>query len=172
MRYSPAIEDALIAQIKRTPDREIILDDAAYWKGVNQPWVYVNGVPQRLVHILYEAVIASLPEGAWLASQPGTHPRNINPHFFTPTAAPGVQLTCPNNHVYTPDDWIENVGHRCQACRVAKLIGRDDVATINRKKTVCPEGHQLIKRPNGRRRCLECPRARQKAYRERTKGTT
>lgn len=164
MRYSPEIEEAIVAQIKSEPTREIILPDWAYWEGIDTPWVYRNQVPVRLVVVLYERLVGALPEGAGLARQPGTHPRNVNPLLWTVVPGPRARAECANGHEYSPDDWIEGVGHRCQACRAAKLLGTESPIDINRKKTHCPKGHVLVKRKNGRRRCLECPREQQAAY--------
>jgi hypothetical protein len=172
MRYSPETEQMIVEQIEREPEREVILPDWAYWEGSDTPWVYIEGMPRRLVVVLYERLIRGLPEGAGLARKPGTHPRNINPFLYQVMPSPHVRATCANDHVYTTEDYIEGVGYRCQTCRAAKLLGTDSPVDLNRKKTKCPKGHALVLRKNGRRRCLECPRAQQAAYAARKKGTS
>lgn len=169
MRYTPQIEKAILDQIEREPQREIVLPDWAYWKGIDQPWIYVDGRPQRLVRVLYETVIGVLPEGAGLTGRPGTHPRNINPHLFVVVPTLRARAACPNGHPYTEDDWTEGVGHRCQACRVSKLLGGLSASEKNKRKKVCPQGHKLVRRKNGRRRCYECPRIREQERRRRQK---
>lgn len=164
MRYDVQTEEAIVAQIRRQPNREVILPDHCYWEGMDTPWIYVDQKPVRLVVWLYRRIIGPLPAGAGLARKPGTSARNINPHLWVVTPGPRARVECPNGHEYGPDDWIPGVGHRCQACRAAKLLGTESPIDINRSKTHCPEGHVLVKRKNGRRRCYECPRAQQAAY--------
>lgn len=169
MRWTPEIEQRILAQIERTPDREVILPDWAYWKGLHQPWVYIDSMPTPLVRVLYERVIGAIPDGMGLQPKPGTSRRSVNPHLWVLVPTPRSHAACPNGHEYDEGDWIEGVGHRCQACRAARLLGKPTIAEINRKKTTCPKGHALVKRPNGRRRCLECPRedaARRRAARK------
>jgi len=167
VRYSPEIEQALVDAIAANPDREIVLTDDCYWEGIDTPWIYVDQQPVRLVVVLYEQIIGALPRGAGLARRPGTHPRNINPHLWTVVPNTRARAFCPKaGHEYGPDDWIEGVGHRCQACKAERHL-RDSPADVNRRKTHCPQGHPLVRRPNGRRRCLECPREQQRRYLER-----
>lgn len=172
MRYTPEIEAALVAQIEAEPDRQIVLDDSNYWAGLNTPWIYRDGLPEPLPRVLYELTIGALPESAGLSPLPGTHPRNVNPHQWVVTPARRARAHCPNQHLYTEDDWIENVGHRCQTCRAMRLMGTMSPIDINRSKRVCPQGHDLVKRKNGRRRCKQCPRDQQARYIERKNGTT
>jgi hypothetical protein len=171
MKWTPKIERAIIQAIEANPDREIVLPDSAYWEGINAPWIYRDGLPEPLPRVLYEQIIGVLPTGAGLSPRPGTHPRNINPHLFVVTPSRRARAACPNGHLYTEDDWFENVGHRCQTCRVMRLTGRTSPIEINRAKRVCPEGHDLILRPNGRRRCLECPRRQQAEYIQRKRAS-
>lgn len=172
MRYSAEIEDRIVAQIEAEPEREVILPDWAYWKGVDTPWIYVGGIPRPLVNVLYERVIGVLPDGAGLSPRPGTDRRNVNPHLWLVKPTSGSRAVCPNGHIYTEADWIPNVGHRCQACRAARLLGVPSPADINRRKTHCPEGHplsgdNLIHLKNGRRRCRTCHAATQARYKAR-----
>lgn len=172
MKWTPEYEQAIVRQIKVEPRRELILPEWAYWKGHDEPWVYIDGMPTRLVVVLYERLIGTLPVGAGLARKPGTDRRNVNPYLYEVMPAPKMRTVCPNGHVYTEADLIEGVGHKCQTCRAAKLLGTESPVDANRKKTHCPKGHRLVKRPNGRRRCLECPRQQQADYLARKNGTT
>lgn len=172
MRWTPEIEERIVTQIEATPDLEIILPAWAYWKGHDQPWVYVDGMPQRLVRILYERLIRSLPDRAGLSPKPGTDPRNINPHLFVVLPSRHSRAECVNGHEYTEDDWIPNVGYRCQTCRAEQLLGTPSAADLNRIKTHCPNGHplegdNLVQLKNGRRRCKTCHAATQARYRAR-----
>lgn len=172
MRYTPQIEEALVRQITAEPEREVILPSWAYWKGVDTPWIYVDGMPISLPRHLHGLLIGPIPDGAGLSPKPGTVRGNVNPHLFIITPGTHARARCPNGHEYTEDDWIPNVGHRCQACRAARLLGTPSIADINRSKTVCPQGHPLVKRKNGRRRCRECPRIQQAAYLKRKREGT
>jgi hypothetical protein len=165
VRYTPQIEQRILAQIAATPEAEIILPDWAYWEGVDQPWIYVDSMPMPLVRVLYERVIGALSPEAGLQPKPGTSRRSVNPHLWVQTPTLRARAVCPNGHVYTDDDWIEGVGHRCQTCRADKLLGTPSAIDVNRAKTTCPQGHALVRRKNGRRRCLECPRAQTAAWR-------
>lgn len=171
MRWTPQIEEKVLAQIKATPESEVILPHWAYWKGVDQPWIYVDSFPMPLVKVLYERLIGAIPYGAGLQPKPGTSRRSVNPHLWVLVPSYKARAVCPNGHEYDEGDWIEGVGHRCQACKAAKRLGTPSVADINRKKTTCPEGHRLVKRKNGRRRCLECPREQTARWRAKQKGT-
>lgn len=172
MRYNEDVEKRILAQIEATPDAEIILPDWAYWKGRDQPIVYIDGRPVRLIRHLYELVIHPLPPEAGVAMDPGVSPRNINPYLATPTPRRRQRLACPAGHPYTERDRQEDGSHRCQVCIEANLKGTPSVAEVNRAKSVCPQGHTLVKRPNGRRRCLECPRDQQRRYLERKRRET
>lgn len=171
MRYTPRIEQKILAQIEQTPDREIILPAWAYWEGVDQPWIYLDQIPTPLVRVLYERLIGALPEHVGLQPKPGTSRRSVNPHLWVTVPTRRARAVCPNNHPYTDEDWIEGVGHRCQTCRATELLGTPSPIDINRSKTRCPKGHPLVKRPNGRRRCLECPREQTAAWRKK-KGSS
>lgn len=170
MRWTPEIEKKIVEQIARTPTAEIILPDWAYWEGEDHPWIYVDSMPTMLVKHLYAKLIEPIPDGAGLQPKPGTSRRSVNPHLWVIVPSRRARAVCPNGHPYTEDDWIDGVGHRCQTCRASKLLGTPDAAEINRRKTTCPKGHPLVKRKNGKRRCLECPRAQTAAWRERQKG--
>lgn len=167
MRYTAKIEAKILAQIAAEPDRELILPAWAYASG-DQPLIYHGGKPVKLARRLYEKTIGPIPLGAGLKLQPGRDPRNVNPHHFVLTASPHTRVTCPNNHPYTDQDWT-GTGYRCHVCREEKNLGTPSVADINAAKTHCPKNHLLVLRPNGRRRCLECPREQQARYRARQK---
>ncbi len=169
MRYSAAIEAQILAQIVREPNRAIILPEWAYWKGDPQPWVYIDQMPTRLIRHLYGLVVGDLHPDHGLVNPPGVDPRNVNPRLAEVTPTRTARVVCPNGHRYTGDDYIAGVGQRCQTCRAGKLLGRPNVGEINKAKTTCPQGHKLIRRKDGKRRCRECPAAREKARRERLK---
>jgi hypothetical protein len=175
VKYSPEIEQVIVQTIEANPDRELLLPDWAYWKGEDTPWIYVDQMPVRLVVHLYEQILGAIPRGSGLARKPGTHARNVNPYLWTVVPGPAARAECPKGHEYGPDDWVEGVGHRCQTCRaerrLARETGRPSPTEINRRKTHCPKGHVLVKRKNGRRRCLECPREQQARYLARKQGT-
>lgn len=172
MRYTAEIEGKIIAAVNAAPDRDLILPDWAYWKGDNQPYVYVDGMPVRLARVLYRKIIGPLSDDQGLAPGLGMHPRNVNPHRFVVTASPHQRAVCPNGkHEYTEEDRQDDGSMRCHQCYAATLTGGLNPAQINAAKTTCPEGHDLVLRPNGRRRCLECPRAAQRDYARRRKST-
>ena len=171
MRYTPEIEQKILAQIAATPDAEVILPDWAYWKGIDQPWIYLDSMPIPLVKVLYADLVGPIPEGAGLQPRPGTSRRSVNPHLWQLVPTPKSRAECPNGHPYTEDDYIPGVGHRCLTCRAAKLLGTESPIDKNRKKTTCPKGHKLVKRKNGRRRCLECPREQTARWRAKQKGS-
>ena len=81
MRYSSEIEAMILAQIVRTPDKEIILPDWCYWEGDPQPWVYIDRMPTRLMRHLYQLVVGELHPNHGLVNPPGVDPRNINPRL-------------------------------------------------------------------------------------------
>lgn len=169
MKYSPEIEEAIVAQIQREPEREVILPDWCYWEGMDTPWIYREQMPVRLVVVLYERLIGALPEGAGLARQADTDPRNVNPHLWIQVPTTRSRAYCPNGHEYGPEDWVEGVGNQCQACRAAKLLGTPSPIDINREKTKCPKNHpysaeNTIRLASGRRRCKTCHREQQAAY--------
>lgn len=171
MKFSPAIERKIVDQITREPDRPVILPDWAYWAGTDTAYIYVNRMPVPLIHYLRELLIGDVTEDEGVVNLPDVDTRNVNPYLAVVTPTMRSRPVCPNGHRYTEDDFIPGVGHRCQACRVEKLKGTPSVVDKNRSKTTCPEGHRLVRRPNGRRRCFECPRKQSAAYR-RKKGTS
>lgn len=172
MRYNAEIEAKIVAAIEAEPERDLILPDWAYWKNENQPVVYVNGMPVRLARVLYQKIIGPLPDGAGLAAGPGMHARNVNPYRFVVTDQPNRRAVCPNDHPYTDEDRQADGSMRCHVCHQARLTGELNPAQINAAKTTCSKGHALVLRPNGRRRCRECPRANQRNYVQRQKGTS
>lgn len=163
MKYTDEIEKTLLTTIQHEPEKELILPEWAY-RGANQPVIYRGGKTIRLVRHLYENLIGPLDPNQGLAQQPGHNPRNVNPHHWVPTATRHTRLVCPNGHRYTGADMTPD-GHRCRQCHDDKLLGTPGTADVNRAKTHCPKNHLLVKRPNGKRRCLECPREQSRAYR-------
>lgn len=168
MRYTPEIEAQILAQIVREPDRAIILPRWAYWAGDPQPWVYIDRMPTRLIRHLYGLVVGELHPDHGLTNPPGVDPRNVNPRLAVVTPSRRSKVVCQNGHRYTGDDYIENVGHECQTCRADRMLGKGmNVGQINKAKKTCPQGHKLVRRPNGKRRCFECDAARARARRAR-----
>jgi hypothetical protein len=166
MKYNPEIEAKILAAIEANPDRDLVLPDWAYWAGNPQPYVYVEGRPVRLARVLYEKVIGPLPEGAGLAPGPGMDRRNVNPHRFVVTETIHQRAVCPNKHPYTDEDRQPDGSMRCHICHGKHRTGGVNPVAVNAAKTTCDQGHALVRRSNGRRRCLECPRANQKRYRQ------
>lgn len=171
MRYTPEIEERLVAQIESAPTKALVLPDWAYWEGGDVPWIYMDGEPTPLPRHLHGVIIRALPDHVGLRNPPEVHARNVNPYLMVVTPTRKSEVACPKGHRYTADDYRPGRGNRCGQCRAEKLLGTPSPIDINRAKTVCPQGHDLVKRPNGRRRCLECPRAQQAAYRARKQGT-
>lgn len=170
MRYNPEIEAKILAQIAREPDRAIVLPEWAYWKDDPQPWIYVDQIPTRLIRHLYGLMVGELHPDHGLTNPPGIDPRNVNPRLAIVKPTRGSKLSCPKGHRYTENDYREGVGNRCQTCHAEKLLGTPGVDAINRAKTHCPQGHKLVKRSNGRRRCMECGRDRERARRAKIKA--
>jgi hypothetical protein len=170
MRYTPEIEEKIVAQIKAQPEREVILPDWAYWKGFDTPWVYVGGLPTPLPRVLYERVIEALPEGAGLSPRPGTHRRNVNPYLYLVTPSPRHRGYCAAGHIFTDADWNEKRQRFvCQVCRAERLLHTPSPADTNRAKTHCPRGHplsgkNLVNLKNGKRRCRICHAETQARY--------
>lgn len=170
MRYTKKIERALLAQIEKEPDRPIILPEWAYWKDDPSPWIYVGGQPIRLIRYLYTIWVGEVPDHAGIRNPPGVDPRNVNPFLAAVTPTRKSHFTCPRGHRYTDADYIPGVGQQCQQCKAEKRANRrPNVGDINREKTTCPQGHTLVLRKNGKRKCYECPRNQTAAYRQRQK---
>ena len=177
MRYTAEIEDAILAQIRATPERPVVLPDWAYWNGKNTPYVYVDGKPTPLPRRLYRIAVGPLNPGHGLANPAGVPARNVNPLVMKRMLTRSAKAECPNGHEYTDEDYAPGKGYRCRTCAAERpqqsrrqpRTGGPNPVEVNRAKTVCPQGHTLVMRPNGRRRCYECPRARQAAYRARQK---
>jgi hypothetical protein len=170
VRWTPEIRRKIEQQIDATPAAEIILPDWAYWKGVQMPHVYVERQPYPLIRVMWEIVVGPLPSDEhWVVNPPGVDPRNINPMLGVVVPTRRSQPVCPNGHRYVAGDYQPGVGHRCEACHQDRLLGTPNAIDINRAKTHCPQNHVLVKRKNGRRRCLECPREQTAAWRARKK---
>lgn len=169
MRYTPTIEQKIIEQIRATPDRPVILPEWAYWEGQNQPYVYIDAMPTPLIRHLYGLLIEVPPDEVGVTNPPGVDPRNVNPFLAVVTPSRLARPACAKGHIYTEADWIDGVGHQCQACRAERLSGQPSVSDINRAKTHCPKGHPYTKENtihlrSGRRRCKVCHREQQAAY--------
>jgi hypothetical protein len=172
MRLTSKTRKALIAQIKAAPHRPVILPDWAYWKGTDAAYIYVDQMPIPLMRFLYEQLIAPLDPARGLVNPPGVAARNVNPHLAVVTPTRKSRAVCPNGHDYTEADYVPGVGQRCQQCRADLLLGTPSPIDINRAKTHCPKNHVLVERPNGRRRCLECPRAATQRWRAQQNGSS
>lgn len=177
MKYNRQIEKAILEQIRKEPGRPIILPDWAYWKGDPQPWVYIDGMPTRLIRHLYDLVVGNIHPDHGLVNPPEIDPRNVNPHLAKLTPTRKSKLVCPKGHRYTGDDYVDGVGNQCQTCRADKLLGTPSVADKNRAKKKCPAGHRYTKKntirlKSGRRRCRICHAEQNAALRERKKGTS
>lgn len=164
MRYTDQIQRALIDQIEREPGRVVILPDWAHWKKDAQPWVYIDNIPTRLIRHLYTIVIGDLSPDSGLINPPGIDPRNVNPYLAIVTPCPRCKPFCRNGHRYTDEVYVEGVGRRCKVCH-----NRGERQISNKAKKVCPKGHRLLRRENGRRRCRECDAERWQARRNREK---
>lgn len=171
MRYNEEIEAEIIAQIRRSPDAELFLPDWAYWKGVNQPHIFIGQMRVPLVRVLYEKLVGPLEATQGLRPKVGTSLRSVNPNLWRPVPGVRAKASCPNGHEYTDEDWI-NGKHRCHICYGKKLTGGVNPADVNRAKMTCPQGHKLVRRKNGRRRCRECPRAQTAAWRAKKEKET
>jgi hypothetical protein len=166
MRMTAEMGNALLAQITAEPEREVIMPEWAYPKRGNQPQVYVNSMPTPLIRALHDILIRPLGEDEGIDNPPGVDPHNVNPHLAVVLRSRQAKAACRNNHAYTDEDWVEGVGYRCQTCRSDRLKGTPSATDINRAKTHCSKNHVLVKRKNGRRRCLECPREQTRRWRE------
>ena len=169
MRYTPEIEAKLLAQIKRTPDKPIVLPDWAYWKDDPAPRVYVGGRPIKLIRHLHELVVGPVQPGRGIINPPHVPVKNVNPLLAVIVPTERSKAVCGKGHPYGPEDYIEGVGHRCQTCRKEKLAGTPNAGEVNRLKKTCPRGHKLRRRSDGRRRCYECPAEQERERRKRKK---
>ena len=168
MRYSQKTEATLVAEINAHPDAPLVIGgERAYWRGDPQPWVHIDGQRVRLLRHLHEIIIGPISPGAGLFVKPGVDERNVNPHLAVVTASPHHRPTCPNGHEYEQEDVQADGSMRCHTCYSRRLTGGENPIEVNRAKITCPKGHALVLRPNGRRRCLECPRIQQDRYAQR-----
>lgn len=166
MRLTAEIESTLLEQIARHPERAIVMPEWAYWKGHDQPIIYVDGLPTRLSRHLYERAIGPLPYSTRLFLKEGVHPKNVNPHLFVATPHRARGERCPKGHAYAGNEMPDNaMGWRCATCYRAwcerHSLGRQNVGQINAAKTHCPKlhpysGSNLMIQSNGRRRCRIC----------------
>lgn len=181
MRLTPEVEELVLEQLRVHPERALVLPDWAYWKGQNQPVVYVAGLPVRLNRYLYEKVIGPLEYSTRLLPRAGVHPKNVNPHLFIAAAGQTRGDTCPNGHSYAGNEMPDNKGGwRCQTCYLAWLDrhsnGGQNIGQINGAKTHCPKNHRyagdnLMILRNGRRRCRQCNRDQSRKYYESRKAS-
>lgn len=183
MILTKEIETLILDAIEQHPDSPIVLPDFCYWKGREQPVVYVDSLPESLSRVLYRKLIGPLDYGQHLLLNEGVPKRNINPYLFTVEKRAKRGHVCPNGHPYAGgNEMPENRGRwRCKICyREWTLRGRTggnggyNVGDLNRVKEYCPEGHpynrENTQRVNGRRRCAQCHREQMAMYRARRRG--
>lgn len=178
MILTPEIETLILDAIKKHPDSPIVLPDFCYWRGRDQPVVYIDSLPESLSRVLYKKVIGPLDYGQHLLLKEGVTKRNVNPYLFTVETRIKRGHVCPNGHEYANgNEMPENRGRwRCRKCYMDWLErgrtgeGGPNVGDINRAKVTCPEGHplegdnlQILK--NGKRRCAQCHRDQMAWYR-------
>lgn len=174
MKLTPELEQMIVDKIRRDPDRAIVLPDWCYWKGHDQPVIYVDGLPTRLVRYLYEKLVGPLEYENNLTPAVGAHPRNVNPFLFTKQDGRKRGLVCPNGHAYAGNEMPDNkMGWRCRTCYLAWRDehggGGLNAGQRNALKTMCPkrhpyEGENLILLANGRRRCRTCNNEQSRTY--------
>jgi len=175
MILTDGIHRQILAAIKRDPKRALVLPDFCYWKGRNQPVVYIDDIPENLARVLYRELIGPLDYSQTLALRPGIDPRNVNPYLFEVTQHRRRGSVCPNGHLYEGNEMPSNAGGwRCRICYQAWLAahrkGGQSVSELNRSKDTCPKGHpysgeNLVILRNGRRRCVTCHRDNMARYR-------
>jgi hypothetical protein len=165
----------ILAQIRRDKHRPVVLPDFCYWKGRDQPVVYVDNLPENLNRVLYRELIGPLDYSQSLRLREGIPKRNVNPYLFEVTQHRRRGSVCPNGHSYEGNEMASNsAGWRCRTCyenwHAAHRKGGESVAVVNRGKDSCPQGHpysgeNLIILKNGRRRCRTCHKANMARYR-------
>lgn len=166
MRLTSEIETALLERIDRHPERAIVMPEWAYWKGQDQPIIYVDGLPMRLNRYLYAKAIGPLDFATKLIAREGVSKQNVNPHLFIAEPGRSRGETCPNGHAYAGNEMPDNsMGWRCATCyrtwRERHSLGRRNAGQLNAAKTHCPKlhpysGDNLMIQSDGRRRCRIC----------------
>lgn len=182
MILTEPIHRQIVAAVQRDPRRPLLLPDFCYWKGRDQPVVYIDELPETLSHVLYRELIAPLDYTQSLALRPGVPKRNVNPYLFEVTEHRRRGSVCPNGHDYADNEMPTNSqGWRCATCyrawRARNRSGGQSVSAVNRAKDTCPFGHpyagtNLRITSSGRRRCRQCHRDNMARYRARGTATT
>jgi hypothetical protein len=174
VKLTPELEQLIVDRIRFEPNRAIVLPEWAYWKGHDQPVIYVDHLPVRLSRYLYEKLIGPLDFATNLSLPAHVHPKNVNPYLFV--AQPGRKrgLSCPQGHAYEGNEMPDNaMGWRCRTCYVAwcerHSNGGQNAGQRNARKTHCPQGHpysgeNLMIQSNGRRRCRACNNEQSRAH--------
>lgn len=180
MILTESIHRQIVAAIRREPRKALILPSFCYWKGRDQPVVYIDGLPENLTRVLYRELVGPLDFAQTLQLRPGVPARNINPYLFERRQHRRRGTVCPNGHAYAGNEMPSNSGRwRCRTCylawRARHRIGGKSVAVLNRAKTHCPKNHpyaggNLIVLKSGRRRCRICHAADMARYRAAEKG--
>lgn len=175
MILTDGIHRQITAAIKRDRWRPLVLPDFCYWKGRDQPVVYVDELPEQLARVLYRELIGELDYSHSLRLLDGIPKRNVNPYLFEVTQHRRRGSVCPNGHDYAGNEMPSNSGGwRCRTCYEAWLErhrhGGQSVAEINRAKEFCPRNHpysgaNLLITKTGRRRCRQCHREDMARYR-------
>lgn len=172
------MEEALLAQIEREPDRPIVLPDWAYWKEGDTAYVDRRGERISLLRHLYEMRVQRLGYTDGLANDIGVPARNVNPLLAVVLPTRWSKVACPKCGTrYRDEDYTPNVGQRCHACAERRRQEREknrgqNAGQRNKAKTHCPSGHpytkeNTIRLRSGRRRCRTCHTDRMRLYRER-----
>jgi hypothetical protein len=180
MILTDPIHRQILAAIRREKKRPLVLPDFCYWKGRDQPIVYIDGLPDKLVRVLYRELIGPLDYHETLDLMPNVPARNVNPYLYTVRNSRRRGDTCPNGHPYEGNEMPSNTSRwRCRTCyeawRAKHRKGGESVAVVNRAKDECPKGHpysgdnlQILR--NGRRRCRICHRDNMARYRAEQKA--
>lgn len=175
MILTEGIHRQILAVIRREPGKALILPEFCYWKGRDQPVVYVDNLPEQLARVLYRELIGPLGYEHSLTLLPHVPARNVNPFLFAVVEHGKRGTVCPNGHPYAGNEMPSNANRwRCKICylawRESQLTHGRSVADVNRGKDVCPqnhpyEGENLVILKNGRRRCRQCHRDHMAQYR-------
>lgn len=133
---SGSVEERLLARSVRDPESGCLR-----WQGAHTPAGYgqisTNGKKVSVHRAAHELWIGPIPDG----------------YDVDHVAARG----CRHRDCIEPTH-LEAVTHRENLLR-----GNGPTGRINRRDT-CKDGHELTLRPDGKRRCMTCRRARHRAY--------
>lgn len=172
MKFSPALEQDIIATLAADSDTHITFPESAYRHGTIL--VYRDNLTWRLPRYL-DYVIGGelLPEG-WYFLRSCKRKGCMNPFHHVPTRKPYFdRKRCPNGHTYNRYTLLpEGSRDRCRLCRDARNARRRRGGGYPRGK--CRKGHDLTPEnsylstdANGttHRRCRRCHLERTRAAR-------